>query len=86
MSADVQVISRGMNGDLLLRGTFRVYHRELVDGEIRLTCHEIGGANRILSVSFPAEAIEEVPPPAGDESIRALAAAAEDVVLQRLRL
>jgi hypothetical protein len=84
---DVRVISRGITGAVLLRGEFRVVHKELTeDGRVALTCDELdAAAPRRIQLVIEAAVLEEIP--AADSPVSSAAAElAQNRVLTRTSL
>lgn len=84
MSALVRVIWRGIDGELILEGSFQVLHKELgEDGTIDMV---LADPRRRVTLRIPCEVLEEVGRSARPEEIRASVARAEDHLIERLRL
>jgi hypothetical protein len=78
----VRLIWRGIDGKLVLEGTFEVLHRELVDGDrIALT---LGDEARRVCVVVPCSVLDEVAAAPDAASIRQRMADAEDRLIDRL--
>ncbi|HEV2166949.1 MAG TPA: hypothetical protein VGS23_08260 [Thermoplasmata archaeon] len=80
----VRIISRGINGQLILEGSFDVLHKELAaDSRVCLT---LADPTRRVSIEIPFEVLEEIAAEPGAEALAERIDQAEDRVIARLRL